>query len=157
MSTTIKISDGDIDINNVTGKATLVRDSAKCSQDVANVMMLDRSQPNVPFKRAYGNELASLQNPVFFSGLVGKPLVGQKIQEAIQSLMDFQDADPNITPSEHIDHINRLTVDQFGVTDFIFYVEVAVKSGDTIPPVSNIEAVRLNQQFPMSSGDVQSR
>lgn len=157
MSTTIKISNGDIDIDEVTGGATLITGVNKCGQDSANVLMLNRKQTNRSgklFRRAYGNELASLQTPTFFSGVIGKPLVAQKIQEAVQSLIDLQDVDPNITDDEHIDHIGKLMVESLDVTDYIYFVELIVRSGNTSPAVSNLEAVKLDHQFAMTSGVV---
>lgn len=159
MSTTLKISNGDIDIDQVTGAASVINGVDKCSQDVAEVLMIDRIQPKTSrsaaaFKRSYGNELASLQAPTFFSGVVGKPLVAQKIQEAIQSLIELQDADPNIDDAEHIDHIGRLLVEQLDVTDYIYFLEVVVRSGGTVPTVTNLSAVKLEHQYAMTSGAV---
>lgn len=159
MSTTLKISNGDIDIDEVTGAATEITGVDKAGQDVANVLMIDRIQPKTSrsaaaFRRTYGNELASLQTPTFFSGAVGKPLVAQKIQEAIQSLIDLQDVDPSITDDEHIDHIGRLLVESLDITDYIYFVEVIVRSGNTSPAVSNLQAVKLDHQFAMTGGVV---
>jgi hypothetical protein len=157
MSTTLKVSNGDLDINEVTGMPSLISGVDKCSQDVAEVLMIDRKQTNRSgraFRRAYGNELASLQTPMFFSGLVGKPLVARKVQEAIQSLIDMQDQDQNVTDDEHIDNIGRLMVEALDTTDFIYFVEVFVRSGSTVPPVSNLQEVKLNHQFALSGGTV---
>ena len=157
MSSTLKWSNGDIDISAVTGQPTVITGVEKCAQDVAEVMMLDRKQTNASsaaFPRAYGNKLASIETPVFFSGLIGKPLVSRKIQEAIQTLIDAQNNDPNITPDEHIINISRLLVESLNVTDYIYFVEVTVESGSPVPGVSNLEATKLDHQFALTSGIV---
>lgn len=161
MSYTLKISNGDIDINPVTGNVTLLSGVEKCAQDVANVLMIDRVQPTnnraaQEFAQPYGNELATLRVPTRYGDMLGRPLVAQKIQEAIQSLMDLQARDPTVTDDEAIDRIDRLIVESISATDYIYYLEVVVRSGVTVPAVTNLKAVRLDHQFAFSSGETQS-
>ena len=157
MSTTLKVSNGDLDIDEVTGMATVIEGTTKCAQDVANVLMTELIQKNrsgTTFRRSYGSELATLQTPTFFSGTIGKPLVSRKIQEAIHTLIDLQSLDGNVTDDEAIDHIGRLIVEALDVTDYIYFVEVFVRSSAPVPPISNLEAVKLDHQFALSSGAV---
>lgn len=158
MSSTLKISNGDIEIDAVTGMAAKVSGIEKCSQDMANVLMTERNQPaqkrtTSTLPRAYGSELATLNVPVFFSGL-GEPLVSRKIQEAVQSLMAMQASDPNVTDDERISDIVRLVVQAIGYDDFLYFVQVRVASGQTSPPAHNLEAAKLDHQFPVTSGVV---
>lgn len=155
MSTTLKISNGDIDIDSVLGQAKTIDGVVKCSQDIAAVLMTDMRQSNrsgQQLPRAYGNELATLKTPLKYSGLIGKPLVSRKIQEAVQRLEDLQTKDPNITADEKIKTISKLIVEGLNSTDFIYWLEVQVSSGNTTPSISNLEAVKLDQQFSMTSG-----
>lgn len=161
MSTTLKISDGDIDIDQVTGLSTVISGPEKTSQDVANVLMINRRQPSssrsaTAFNRAYGNEIADLKTPTLFGNIIGKSLVAQKIQEAIRSLMELQDSDPNITDDERIQTIGRMIVESTGATDYIYYVETILK-GSTRAQTSNLKAVRLEHQYALTSGAVEKR
>ncbi len=156
MSTTLKYANGDLFIDQVTGKARTVTDIEKCAQDIAQVLMTNKKQPanraTKAFPMAYGSELATIEQPTFFSGLIGKPMVARKIQEAVQSLMDLQDIDPNITDGEKIDHIGRLIVETYGPTDYLYFIECVVKAGATTPAVTNLQAIAVDHQFPMTSG-----
>jgi len=159
MSSTLKVSNGDLYIDEVTGQPSLIDGVEKCSQDVAEVLMTDLLQKNrsgLTFRRSYGSELASLNTPTFFSGNFGKPLVGRKIQEAIQTLIEMQGLDSNVTDDERIDRIGRLAVEAIDASSYIYFVEVIVKSESPVPSVSNLEAVKLDHQFALPSAMVGS-
>ena len=156
MSTTLKISNGDIYIDPVLGQSQTVSGVTKCSQDIAAVLMTDLIQKNrsgQALPRAYGSELATLTTPAQYSGLIGRPMVQRKIQEAVQRLEDLQNQDPAVTADEKIKTISKLTVQQLGTGgDFIYWLEVQVSSGSTTPPITNLQATQLDHQFPLTSG-----
>jgi hypothetical protein len=154
MSTTLKMADGDLFIDVVTGRPKTIAGVEKCVQDVAEVLMTSLSQPGRAgrlFPRAYGSELATLDGPSRFGGLLGRPLVARKVQEAINRLIDLQESDPYLTAAEHIVAIRRLIVEQFGATDYAYFVQVDVADSSATQTVSNLGAIALNHQFPVGS------
>lgn len=156
MSTTLKMADGDLFVDQVTGRPRAISGVEKCVQDVAEVLMTALNQSGRAgrlFPRAYGSELATLDGPTRFSGILGKPLVARKVQEAINRLIDLQEQDPYLTGAEHIVAISRLIVEQFSTTDFAYFVQVDVADGRATDTVTNLGAIALNHQFPVSSDD----
>jgi hypothetical protein len=155
MSTTLKVSNGDLFIDSVLGQPQLIAGVEKCSQDIACVLMTEyiqstRHADSMP--RAFGSELATLNTPVQYSGLIGRPMVQRKIQEAIQRLEDLQNKDPYITDDEKIKGITKLNVQQLSDGDFVYWLECEVQSGNTTPSVTNLTPVSLDHQFPLTSG-----
>lgn len=156
MSETFRISDGDLWVDPVTGRLALIDGIEKCSQDIAEAIMVDSQQSNrsgVAFSRPLGSELARVgtERPLLFGGVIGKPMVAKKVQEALVRLQTMQGRDPNITPEERIASISRLVVEALNVTDYIFFVECMVESGDRAI-AHNLRPTSLNHQFPMTGG-----
>lgn len=121
MSTTIRMADGDIYINSA-GRSETIEGTDKCSQDIAEVLMTEVAE------RDFGSELASLTIPEPVQVFAGRALISKKVDEAIQRLRRMQQQDPYITADEQIERISRLVVEQFGPTDYVFWVNVVLRN-----------------------------
>ncbi len=138
MSTTIRMFNGDILIDSA-GRSQAISGPDKAAQDIAEILMTP-----LDGLRDYGGELESLDIPPIISVFAGKALISKKVDEAIQRLKRFQERDPNITDDELIESINRLVVEQFETTDFLFWVSVLLR--DQSVTSESILAVSLRHQ-----------
>ncbi len=156
MSTTFKFSDGDFDVDPVTGRFIQISGIEKCAQDIADALMTEFAQRNrsgQALRRNYGSELAGIGNgyTVLFGGF-GKPMISRKIQEAVDRLIVSQNADPFVDRNELIDRITNLVVESFGEGSFVYALTAVTVGGQNTTPVTNLrEATRLNHQFPINT------
>ncbi len=156
MSETLKVSNGDLFIDPVTGRFALIDGPEKAGQDVAECLMTLVKQSNrsgAVFPRNYGSELATIGTsaPTLYGGAIGKPLVAAKVQEAISRLQSAQGSDPNITDNERITAIQQLLVEQTGQADFVYYLQLGLASGD-LAEVTSLTPTALDHQFPLTGG-----
>ncbi len=134
MSTTIRMFDGDVFLNSA-GRGEELTGADKAAQDLAEILM-------TPFDsdRDYGSELADLDIPQPVSALVGKSLITRKVDEAVQRLIRFQQADPYATAQERIEKLHKIVVEQFETSSFLFWVNVLLEDqtilGDRVLAVS---------------------
>lgn len=155
MSETIKVSDGDLHVDHVTGRTSIIDGPEKTGQDTAQCLMTFIKQTNRSgsvFRRNYGSELATIGTsaPTLY-GAIGKPLVAAKVQESVSRLQSMQSADPNITDDERIVAIQQLVVEQTGDANFVYYVALGTASGD-LAVTSSLTPTSLDHQFPMTDG-----
>jgi hypothetical protein len=153
MSTTLLWRDGDLEIDQYTGRSTLLDGADKASQDIGEVLMTPTQQPAFVFptdieptallaifvqacnlgRRDYGSELATITSPPMFSQTLTKALVAKKVDEAIQRLKTLQNNDAYITDAEKINQIQKLIVEQLDSASFAFYVQVGMTAKNFNP------------------------
>ena len=135
--TTIKISDGDIAINEDTGIVETVSDIEEAAQNVARHIL---SEYNSFFDE--GNELInySFQNS---PNNLTDMLVDQYITEAINRLIIKQQ---ELNTVSRILKINQIKTRVVGLSTVVFLVEVLFESGDIINVVDriNVKPTSLN-------------
>lgn len=131
------MNNGDIFIDASTGRPALVTGPEKSAQDIAEILLTllvpeKYSRSYSYFPRDYGSELAYIQTPIEFAGLVGKPLISKKIQESIARLQRYQKSDTTSTTDERINKIVGLDVNQVNTSDFTFLLEVMLEGGSPL-------------------------
>jgi hypothetical protein len=138
MGTTIRMMDGDIYLNSA-GRGEVLEGPSKCAQDKAEILMtpLDSS-------RDYGSELAGLEIPEPVNLFVGKAIISRKVHEAIERLKRLQELDPYAGDDERIDTIDKLVVERFNSTDYMFWVSTILM--DRSAKTENNLSVSLRHQ-----------
>ncbi len=124
MSWTLKVSNGQIVLNEATGQIQTVEGNRKAAQDIANVILLDFDAA-----RQYGSYLTAIvQNRIPFASEL---LIRFYIADAIGKLMAKQEQDPDVTEDEKIVQIDELltTPESSGVVGF--FVAVSTEDGGT--------------------------
>jgi len=135
MSTTFKVSDGDLFINVDTGRLEQITDEVKLSQDLAASLMLD-----LDIDRDYGGELNELASNNTLGSTANKALVSQVIAEAVSRLQASQQADVNATQAETITGIKTLNVvqDSDAKSTIYFFLEVRNELGEDVGVVQKV-------------------
>lgn len=130
MSYTIRLSDGDIDIDS-TGGQTMLSGADKVAQDIADAIL---HPPDLD--RGYGNHLFDSHGQlkkIAGSPLLGKQAVHSYIQQAVTSLMHSQTRQGRVPASERIERISELIVRPGSrVGDFVFFLSVRTADGSTV-------------------------
>lgn len=124
MSETIRIVNGQIDMNPSTGQPNMVSGNRKCAQDLAECLLQDYLA-----SQQYGSYLrAVVRNQIAFATEL---LVRYYISQAISQLESLQQIDPNITDDEQIQDIQTIliTPNNDGVVGF--FVSVSTVSGQS--------------------------
>lgn len=141
MSTTLKIINGQLDIDASTGQVALVSGGTKCSQDLAEVLLQDYLADN-----DYGSYLKVITtNQLPFAGDL---FIRYYISEAVHRLQSKQQDDSYITASEQITQISQLLVKtdhNSGTT--VFFISVATADGGAESIAAAHAATQLNHQY----------
>jgi hypothetical protein len=153
MSKTLKMARGDLYINPNTGFSETVEGPQKASQDLAEIL-LTPSKPSyesrafVAFRKytPYGFDLATIQVPYLYSGVLGKGIVTKKVAEAVNRLQSMQRSDLHSTDDERIDAIDDIDVTQLSANDFYFLLKVKLESAAVV--AADILPVDLTHQMP---------
>jgi len=139
MSKTIRIVNGQIDIDPATGLVETVEGNRKAAQDMAECLLQDYL-PEID----YGSFLRALVlNQIPNSGDL---FIRFYIADAIQKLQAKQQDDPYLTEAEQITQITELQVanDQQGTV--VFFVAAATADGGDAS-LTAAQATQLNQQY----------
>lgn len=132
MSITLKVSNGDLDVDENRGVINTVTSVEKAGQDVARHLL---SEFDAFFQE--GNQLiedgtGSVDTDV----LLNEILVNQFISEAINRLSIKQQV---ANESERIIRVNQITTRRVGLTTLAFMVEVLFSGGQTATVVDTVD------------------
>ena len=142
MSKTIKIANGDIDINSQ-GILRTVNNINKAAQDVARHVLTDFSETF-----SEGSELRTLQDA---NNSFTDTLIQQYLYEAVNRLIVKQDL--NTDRDDTIVRVEDIKVRRVGLTTAVFYMEVLHESGEVVTitdVVGNIQETQLDHLFDAS-------
>jgi hypothetical protein len=139
MSQTLRIVDGQIDIDSATGQINVVAGDRKAGQDMAECLLQDYLSDI-----DYGSYLRSLT--VSAVPGAGELFIRHYIADAIQRLQAKQQQDPYLTAEEQIVDIIRLDVSNDGNDQDVFFVSVATASGQ-VTSIGAVKETQLNHQF----------
>lgn len=128
MSETFLMRDGDIFIDQETGKSLLIEGPSKASQDISESLLTPYDSV-----RRFGFEMKLLENTpdITASGAAG--LITAHILEAIDRLRALQNNDVFSTEDERVEEIEDLQVKSLGNGGWAFLLKVLLESGDTSP------------------------
>lgn len=130
MSTTFYIQDGDIYLEEDSGKPYMIDGVDKCRQDMAQIYLTEYDNA-----RNYGNELSDVAStPLATTGSVAS-MIRMKISEATDRLIAYQEIDPYVTTDEAISYIKEIKVFTLGNQTYLFYVRAYVKGSDELSEV----------------------
>ena len=136
MSKTFYMSDGDLFIDDETGRVLVIDGITKCNQDIAESLMSEFDPT-----RPYGNELINFQSQATVLGYIAEDFVRVKLDECIRRLMDMQKSDSYSTPDERIGTIQKILVKDIGDSSYSFWVQVQTE--DTSASTSKIMVISL--------------
>lgn len=139
MSHTLRIIDGQIDIDPATGQLNLVDGNRKAGQDMAECLLQDYLADI-----DYGSYLRSLTTSALPGA--GELFLRHYIADAIQRLQAKQQQDSNLTLEEQITDIIQLDVADDGAGQSVFFVAVSTAGGQ-VANVGATKATQLNHQF----------
>jgi len=124
MAKTIKISDGDIDIND-NGQASYIDGNRKAGQDVAACILVEFDPA-----KGFGSELATfeLSNLQF----VNSSVVQQLITDAIKRLQEKQRLESATTASEALEKIKILNIEMLTNGDVAFFLALETETGEEV-------------------------
>jgi hypothetical protein len=153
MSKSLKMARGDLYINRSTGASETVTGPQKASQDLAETLLTPtkpfyESRAYIAFRKysPYGFDLATVQIPYLYSGVLGNVIVTKKVAEAVERLQSFQRSDAYATDDERIDTIDDIQVTQLSPNDFYFMLQVKLESSAVVS--ADIVPVDLTHQIP---------
>lgn len=140
MSTTLKIINGQIDIDASTGQINQVDGNRKAGQDLAECLLQDYLADI-----DYGSFLRAVAtNQIPFSGDL---FVRYYISDAVQKLQGKQQEDQYLTAAEQITEILELQVSDDGAGTAAFFISVATADGGPSPSIGAIQETKLNHQY----------
>ncbi len=146
MSTTLKISNGDLFIDESFGAPTTLSGVEKLSQDIAESLLI-----NFDPERRFGNTLNSSSSRQSIIGQISKIDARERIEAAIDRLRRLQSEDDQIEDDEQIVEIVSIDIDVLeNGTEIRFLLVVAtvskkeVSASGTIP----LQAVKLDHVTP---------
>ena len=132
MTTTIRVSNGDIDIDENRGVINVVSGIEKAGQDVARHLL---SEFDVHFQE--GNQLIDDGvGTVDTSVLLNEVLVNQFLTEALNRLIIKQQT---ASDSERIIRVSQIKTRKVGLTTLAFLVEVLFSNGQTATIVDKVD------------------
>lgn len=140
MSTTLKIINGQIDIDPSTGVVNTVGGNRKAAQDMAEVLLQDYLA-----EIDYGSYLRAVATNQIQQA--GDLFVRYYIADAIQKLQAKQQEDQFLTPAEQITDIIELSVSNDGQGTTVFFVSVSTADGGPNPSIGAVQQTQLNQQY----------
>lgn len=140
MSLTLRIVNGQIDIDPSTGQVNTVEGNRKAAQDMGNFLLQDYLEDNA--SGSYLREVA--QNPI---PQAGDLFLRYYIAECIQRLQSKQQEDTYLTEAEQIVEITELLVNTDPETNTTtFYLSVATADGG-VEPIAATQETQMNHQY----------
>ena len=146
MGWTLKIVDGQLDLDVNTGLLNTVEGERKCAQDIAECML----QEYDPVQN-YGSYLTAVVANSTAIPFAGDLFIRHYISQAVDTLKSKQLEDPASTPDERINEISQLlTVTDQDTQTMGFYLKVETESGSAETSITNLsasQATSLNQLY----------
>lgn len=137
MGSTIRVQNGQIEIDQSIGQPDMVTGERKAAQDMAECLL----QEYLP-EQDYGSFLKQIiENPVPGAGEL---FLRHYVAQAIQLLQAKQAVDPTLTPSERIVEIAELITDLDDDGTGIFFVRVETETGEPDVSTSIVVPVQTN-------------
>lgn len=145
MSFTLKVSNGDLDINESRGLVNMVSGVEKAGQDAARHLL---SEFDTFFQE--GNQLIDDgAGAVDTSVLLSEILVTQFLTESINRLIIKQQVSND---DERITRVNQIKTRRVGLTTLAFMIEVTLSGGRTASIVDKVDLKPTNLDHILNSG-----
>lgn len=136
MGSTLRIVNGQLDLDVNTGQLVTVEGDRKCAQDLAECLL-----QNYDADQNYGSYLTEVVTNSSAIPLAGDLFIRHYIAQAVELLKSKQLEDQTSTPEERITDITQLFTQTDQDTQTVgFYLSVATEAGEADTAVVNIPA-----------------
>lgn len=139
MSRTLKIVNGQLDLDSASGQVNTVEGNRKTAQDLAAFILQDHLQDNDS-----GSYLRAVATNQITDA--GDLFIRHYVADAVQRLRSQQHMDPNTTPAEQIKDITQLEVVNDKEGTVYFWVVVSTTDGGA-ESVAVGQETELNHQY----------
>jgi hypothetical protein len=137
MSKTLKVSNGDIHIDEATGRSKLISGPDLIIQTIVEELMTEYDPVT-----SRGSKIRQLNN---------LSLIRQEVLETVDRIKERQSEDTAITHREQIDRVTQLVVQSYDQVTVFFYLEVTSTAKDKKQALlvmeQNGNLIQVDQQF----------